>query len=72
VEGMERKYGLKNGIADSERTFKGFEYFLLYQFDFDRQDDMSKMYGTGFVEERSTMQAWGTMFDRMREARIIL
>jgi hypothetical protein len=25
---MERKYGLKSGIADSERTFKGFEYFL--------------------------------------------
>jgi hypothetical protein len=36
-EAMEMKYGLKSGIGDSERMFKGFEYFLLYQFDFDRQ-----------------------------------
>jgi hypothetical protein len=69
--GMEKKYSLRSGIADSERTYKGFEYFLLSQFDFDRQYDMTKMYGTGFVEERDSMQAWGGVFDRMREARII-
>lgn len=36
-EAMEMKYGLKSGIGDSERMFKGCEYFLLFQFDFDRQ-----------------------------------
>ena len=28
-EKVEKKYGLKSGIADSNLTFKGFEYFLL-------------------------------------------
>ncbi|KAG9230628.1 hypothetical protein BJ875DRAFT_498972 [Amylocarpus encephaloides] len=68
---MERKYGLKSGIADSDLTFKGFEYFLLTQFDFDRQYDMSKMYGTGFEEERGTLQAWGGVFDRMKGAKVL-
>lgn len=70
-EEMEKKYGLKSGRADSDLTFKGFEYFLLTQFDFDRQYDMSKMYGTGFVEERGTGKAWGGVFERMRVAKII-
>jgi hypothetical protein len=68
---MEKKHVLKTGIADSELTFKGFEYFLLTQFDFDRQYDMTKMYVTGFEEERSTLQAWSGVFDRMREAKIL-
>lgn len=45
------------------------------QFDFDRQYDMTKMYSTPkdapFTEERSTEQAWGGVFDRMREGRLI-
>jgi hypothetical protein len=69
---MEAKYDLKKGIADSDLTFKGFEYFLLTQFDFDRQYDMTKMYQTtGFQEKRSTIQAWGGVFGRMRAAKII-
>jgi hypothetical protein len=68
---LEKKHDLKSGIADSELTFKGFEYFLLTQFDFDRQYDMTKMYGTGFTEERSTLKAWGGVFDRMKQAKII-
>jgi hypothetical protein len=68
---MEKEYGLRSGIADSDLTFQGFEYFLLVQFDFDRQYDMGKMYATGFTEERSVMQAWGGVFDRMRQAKII-
>jgi hypothetical protein len=38
---MDKKFGLKSGIADSELTFKGFEYFPLTQFYFDRQYDMT-------------------------------
>ena len=68
---LEDQHGLKKGIANSDLTYKGFEYFLLTQFDFDRQYDMTKMYGTGFEEERSTMQAWGGVFDRMKAAKII-
>lgn len=54
-----RKSILRRGIADSELTFKGFEYFLLTQFDFDRQLNMDKIcVTTGFSEERTTRQAW--------------
>ena len=68
---MEQQYGLKKGVADSDLTYQGFEYFLLTQFDFDRQYDMSKLYNTGFQEKRSIMESWGLVFDRMREAKII-
>jgi hypothetical protein len=68
---MEKKHGLRCGIADSDIAFEGFDYFLLVKFDFDRQYNMTKMYATGFTEERSVMQAWGVVFDRMREAKII-
>ncbi|KAK5019482.1 hypothetical protein LTR16_000511 [Cryomyces antarcticus] len=68
---LEKKHGLRTGIADSDITLEGFEYFLLTQFDFDRQYDMTKMYSTGFAEERGILQTWGVVFDRMREAKII-
>jgi nucleoside-diphosphate-sugar epimerase len=68
---LEKENGLKTGIVDSDLIFKGFEYFLLTQFDFDRQYDMTKMYGTGFEEERNTIEAWGPVFDRIRAAKII-
>jgi hypothetical protein len=68
---VEKKHGLQTGHADNERVFQGFEYFLMTQFDFDRQYDMTKMYGTGFDEERGTKEAWGGVFERMRGAKII-
>ncbi|KAL5424559.1 hypothetical protein PMIN06_002080 [Paraphaeosphaeria minitans] len=68
---LEREKGLQRGHADSEKTFPGFEYFLMTQFDFDRQYDMEKTYGTGFSEERDTLHAWGLVFDRMRKSKII-
>lgn len=72
---LEQAHGLKPDIADSSRVYPGFEHFLLTQFDFDRQYDMTKMYSTPaenpFTEERDTMEAWGGVFDRMREARLI-
>ncbi|CAG8951389.1 hypothetical protein HYFRA_00007301 [Hymenoscyphus fraxineus] len=73
-EQMEKKYNLKTGMAvpdKSFKTFSGFEYTLLSLFDFDRQFDMTKTYGTGFEEERSTIQTWGGVFDRMRAFKII-
>jgi hypothetical protein len=68
---LEEKHGLQTGHADSAKTFPGFEYFLMTQFDFDRQYDMEKMYATGFTEERGTGMAWGLVFDRMRKAKVI-
>ncbi|KAF9874397.1 hypothetical protein CkaCkLH20_07960 [Colletotrichum karsti] len=68
---LEGRYGLEKGHADNPMIYPGFEYFLLTQFDTDRHFDMSKMYATGFGEERSTIEAWGKVFDRMREAKII-
>ncbi|KAH8678199.1 hypothetical protein BX600DRAFT_451675 [Xylariales sp. PMI_506] len=71
-EAMEAKYGLQSGHADNPRIKPGFEHFLIAQFDFDRQYDMSKMYDrAGFAEERGTLRAWGGAFDRMRQAKII-
>lgn len=68
---LEKEKGLQTGHADSPMTFPGFEYFLMTQFDFDRQYDMTKTYETGFTEDRDTLQAWGGVFDRMRKAKII-
>ena len=68
---LEKEKGLQAGHADSPLTVPGFEYFLMTQFDFDRQYDMTKMYGTGFTEERDTLQAWGGVFNRMKKAKII-
>jgi hypothetical protein len=68
---LEEKHGLKKGIADSDLTFQGFEYFLMTQFDFDRQYDMTKMYGTGFTEERTPMEAWSPVFERMKAGKLI-
>lgn len=70
-KGMERKYGLKSGIVDSIFCSKRFEYVCLSLFDFDRQFDMRKIYGSGFEEERTTKEVWGSVFDRMKRANII-
>lgn len=70
--GMEAKYGLQSGHADSPRIHPGFEYFLITQFDQDRQYDMTKMYDVaGFQEERDTTKAWGRVFEHMRAAKIL-
>lgn len=68
---LEESDVLQKGHAHNDKVFPGFEYFLMTQFDFDRQYDMSKMYSTGFKEERDTKQAWGGVFDRMKAAKVI-
>ncbi|KAI1079808.1 hypothetical protein F5B20DRAFT_153144 [Whalleya microplaca] len=70
-EAMEKKYGLQSGHADSPITLAGLEFAFMTMFDFDRQYDMTKIYNTGFSEEKDTRQAWGDSFDRMKKARII-
>lgn len=69
---LEEKHGLKIGRADLDMGgTPAFEHFLLSRFDFDRQFDMRKIYESGFVEERSTKEVWGGVFDRMKRGRLI-
>ncbi|KAI9371742.1 hypothetical protein BJX61DRAFT_548093 [Aspergillus egyptiacus] len=70
---MERKYGLKTGRAGNDRSLAVVPNFLMSQFDFDRQVDLSKMHQAwGEAKEEIDIQgAWHTAFDRFRAARII-
>ena len=68
---LEERHGLRAGIADSDITLPGFEYFHLTQANFDRQYDVTKIQQVGFDEQHSVMEVWGTTFDRMRESKII-
>jgi hypothetical protein len=69
---LEKEHRLKSGFADSPIVYPGFEHILLTLFDFDRQVDMSKLYDqAGFEEERTVIQAWGGVWDRMKRLKII-
>lgn len=68
---MEKKYGLQSGHIDGGRGMQISEHLLMTKFDFDRHLDMTKMYSTGFTEERGPKESWWKVFDRMRKAKII-
>lgn len=68
---MEKRYGLQSGHIDGGRGMQISEHLLMTKFDFDRHFDMTKMYSTGFTEERGPKDTWWKVFDRMRKARII-
>lgn len=70
-EAMERKYGLRRGFADRPVQKPIWEHIMMSGFDFDRPYDVSKVYATGFQEERSTPEAWGPVFEVMRRAKVI-
>lgn len=57
----------------NERSFGGFQYFIMTMFNFDRDLDMSKVHSTWGKEkiETDAKGAWWVAFDRFREARII-
>lgn len=67
-EHLEAREGLQKGHAKNPISLAG---LMLTKFNFDRHFDMSKMYSTGFQEERSTKESWGGAFERMRKAKII-
>ncbi|KZL65982.1 SirQ protein [Colletotrichum tofieldiae] len=70
-EAMKDKYDLQRRYLNTATQVPTWEHAMVSQFDFDRPYDVSKVYATGFSEERDTLQAWGRVFDRMREAKII-
>ncbi|KAE8867373.1 hypothetical protein PTNB73_05467 [Pyrenophora teres f. teres] len=67
----EESYGLQKGHAQNDKALFLSEKLLMTKFDFDRHFDMSKIYSTGFTEERDTATTWYSVFDRMRKAKII-
>lgn len=68
---LEKEHGLRSGFADSDRAYPGFEIAIFDYFSFDREVDTTKMYGSGFTEERSILETWGDVWKRMKAAKII-
>jgi hypothetical protein len=71
---LERENGLQTGRVGNERSFGGFQYFIMTMLDFDRELDMRKMHQAwgSSKEETDVKGAWWTAFDRFRKAKIIL
>ncbi|KAG9247162.1 hypothetical protein BJ878DRAFT_217050 [Calycina marina] len=70
---LEEREGLQTGRVGNERSFGGFQYFIMTMFDFDRHLDMSKVHeawGKNKIET-DVKGAWWTAFDRFRKAKII-
>ncbi|KAL4808019.1 hypothetical protein BDV18DRAFT_158139 [Aspergillus unguis] len=70
---MESKYNLKTGRVGNEKSLTAVPLFLMKQFDFDRQVDLTKMHEAwgDATEEIDTKGSWYTVFDRFRAAKII-
>lgn len=70
---MEKKYGLKTDRVGNDRSLTAVPNFLMGQFDFDREIDLTKMHEAwGPAKEEIDIQGgWHTAFDRFRAARII-
>ncbi|OHE91117.1 SirQ [Colletotrichum orchidophilum] len=70
-ESMEKKYDLQRGFAERPFQVPTWEHAMVSGMDFDRPYDVSKIYGTGFTQETTTLQTWSPVFERMRGARVI-
>jgi hypothetical protein len=70
---LEQVHGLQTGRVGNERSFGGFQYFIMTMFNFDRDLDMSKCHKVwGDVKEETDVKgAWWKAFDRFRKAKII-
>lgn len=63
------KYSLRKRVIDEQGW--GHVNFMLVQFDFDREFDMSHARSVGFGEEQDTVQGYFKAWERMRAAHII-
>jgi hypothetical protein len=70
---LEQEKGLQSGRVDNERSFGGFQYYIMTTFDFNRDLEMSKMHQAwgSSLEETDVKGAWWKAFDRFRKAKII-
>jgi hypothetical protein len=65
--------GITGREVGNERSFGGFQYFIMTMFDFDRQLSLEKMHKAWGkdTEETNVKGAWWTAFERFRKAGII-
>ncbi|RYN29872.1 hypothetical protein AA0113_g765 [Alternaria arborescens] len=66
---LAKKHGLKEVVIDEQNW--AFVHFMLVQFDFDRQYDLSRSREVGFVEEIDTAEGYFISWERMRKAKIL-
>lgn len=64
-----KEQGLENNAIKSQNW--GHVHFMLVQFDFDRQYDLSSARRVGFTESIDTVEGYKIAFERMRAANII-
>lgn len=68
-DGVVQKHGLQEGRLEGYGW--PFLHFVMKEFDFDRQYDLTEARSVGFSEEIDTVAGYTTAFDRMREAKVI-
>jgi hypothetical protein len=70
---LEKENGLQTGRVGNERSFGGFQYFIMTMLNFDRELDLGKMHQAwgDSKEEADAKGAWWTAFDRFKKAKII-
>ncbi|KAJ8115984.1 hypothetical protein OPT61_g2490 [Boeremia exigua] len=66
---LAEKYGLKEGAIEEQNW--PFVHFMLVQFDFDRQYDLTRKAKAGFKEEIETEQGYIEAWEKMRAAKIL-
>ena len=66
---LAKKHGLKEAVVDEQNW--AFVHFMLVQFDFDRQYDLSRSREVGFVEEIDTAEGYFISWERMRKTKIL-
>lgn len=68
-QALVKKFGLREEVVREQNW--GHVHFMLVQFDFDRQYDLSAARGVGFHEEIKTVDGYIAAWQRMRSARIL-
>lgn len=66
---MAEKYGLKKNLVEEQGW--GHTHFMMVDFDFDRQYDLSKARSVGFDEAIDTAEGYFISWERMRAAKIL-
>ena len=66
---MAEAHGLREKVVDEQNW--GHVHFMMVQFDFDRQYDLSRSREVGFKERIDTSKGYEIAWDRMRAAKIL-
>lgn len=66
---LAQTYGLREKVIDEQNW--GHVHFMMVQFDFDRQYDLSRAREVGFNETIDTAKGYAIAWDRMRDAKIL-